>query len=498
MLKHLRKKGVSKKILWVVAFVIVISFGFFGTANYLRNDQLSGAYAGSIFGQKIPLKDFQENYHHARNQALLQYGENFNKVSQFLNLEAETWDRLILFKEAQRRHIKVSNKEVVAAIENYPVFQRNGKFDSLLYNDILRYAFQTKPRDFEEGMRGTLMFNKIYLQEVGEVQISDEELKETYRKQNEKVQISYALVPFEDFKKDVNVSQEEARQYYETYKNALLLPPRVNVEFIKFAYPENATPEAKDALEKTVQEAAQVLAQNPDLKGVAQKYKQELKESGLFSEEQPNLNLGWSYEVLKKTFELEPGILSDAIETEEGYYILRVKEKKNSQIPEFAEAREKITEVLKNQKAQEAARAKAQEYAEEIKKQASGDPDKKFADLVQAFNLTVRETPSFNRGQYLPAIGISKEFQDAAFSLNEQSPISSAVEIAKGYAVLHLDSGIPIDEAQYEKDKEKFRSAFLIEKTNEKFNELMIRLRLKSNLQDNISRPQGNAASQNR
>ena len=57
MLKHLRKKGVSKKILWVVAFVIVISFSFFGTASYLNRGALSHNYAGILFGQKIPLKD---------------------------------------------------------------------------------------------------------------------------------------------------------------------------------------------------------------------------------------------------------------------------------------------------------------------------------------------------------------------------------------------------------------------------------------------------------
>jgi len=51
MLKQLRQKGVAKKIIWFIAIIIIISFGFFGTASLLSNQNNTG-YAGKIFGKK--------------------------------------------------------------------------------------------------------------------------------------------------------------------------------------------------------------------------------------------------------------------------------------------------------------------------------------------------------------------------------------------------------------------------------------------------------------
>ena len=51
MLKALRKKGVAKKIIWIVAIVIILCFGF-GTASMLSNSRPE-SYAGKIAGKKI-------------------------------------------------------------------------------------------------------------------------------------------------------------------------------------------------------------------------------------------------------------------------------------------------------------------------------------------------------------------------------------------------------------------------------------------------------------
>ena len=79
MLKTLRKKGVAKKILWVIAFVIVITFGFFGTANYLSNQKVT-PYAGKIFNRTISFDEFNKSLQHAHLQAIMRLGDNFNKL----------------------------------------------------------------------------------------------------------------------------------------------------------------------------------------------------------------------------------------------------------------------------------------------------------------------------------------------------------------------------------------------------------------------------------
>src|SRR3989338_3530508 len=102
MLKLLRKKGFAKKVLWFIAIVIILSFGFFGTA-YLLTDNKPVDYAGTIFGKKVSAEDFGKAYQAVYVQALIRFGGPFSELSRFLHLGADPWARLILLREAAKR-----------------------------------------------------------------------------------------------------------------------------------------------------------------------------------------------------------------------------------------------------------------------------------------------------------------------------------------------------------------------------------------------------------
>ena len=160
MLEVLRKKGVNKTILWIIAIVIILSFGVFGTAYRLDNTVNS---AGTMYGHSVSIKDFQQAYLDARDQAIRLYGDEFFKNGNKLDLEQETWDRLILLKEAQKRDIQASDQEVVAFIATIPFFQRSGQFDQTLYEDIVQNpsVFDRSTHDFEEGVRKQIIIKKL-------------------------------------------------------------------------------------------------------------------------------------------------------------------------------------------------------------------------------------------------------------------------------------------------------------------------------------------------
>ena len=79
MLKILRKKGVMKKLLWLVAGVIIIVFGFLGE-SYLLNDPSRSDVTGRIFGKKVNREEFQRTFKNTQIQAMMQYGDNFSKI----------------------------------------------------------------------------------------------------------------------------------------------------------------------------------------------------------------------------------------------------------------------------------------------------------------------------------------------------------------------------------------------------------------------------------
>ncbi|MBI5416320.1 MAG: peptidylprolyl isomerase [Candidatus Omnitrophica bacterium] len=506
MLKLLRKKGIAKKILWVVAVIIVLSFGFFGRA-YLLVDKQQADDAGKIFGKKIPLDEFKKAYGAVRLQALIRFGDKFNDIARFLNLEAEAWDRLVLLREVHRRGIQVKDEEVVRTISQYAFFQRDGRFDPLLYKDILRYAFRVSAREFEENTRDNLKFAKLLEQETAKATVSDEEIKDAFKRENEKVQVSYILVTPDQFKNEVSSREDEAKNYYAQNKNAFLVPPTVNVEYISldFPAPEPVKEETKDApapattaedLKKPVKEKAdkifQELLVDPDLQKIAPQYNVEVKTSGFFSQEEPNLSLGWSYELLNNIFQMAENSVNEPFETPRGVLIAKIKEKKESYVPEYAQVADKVKEAVLKGKAKEIARKKTEEYLAQIKEEFGKTNLQDFAQTGKDLGLEIHQTPVFGRGEYLPVVGIAKDFQEAAFALTQENNLSGVVETEVGYSVLHRDSYVPADEKQFEERKGKLAESLLTNRRTETFNDFLNNLRLKANITSNIPRQEIN------
>lgn len=504
MLKSLRKKGVAKKVIWVIAVVIIISFGFFGTAYLLTGSGRAG-YAGKIFGKKISLEDFNKAYQNTRIEAVRQYGNNLSKVAPLLNLDAQTWDRLILLHEARKRRIRVSDAEVVRAIREDKSFERNGKFDVLLYNAILR-NLRIRPRDYEENVRDNLKISELYRQATAAVTLSEDDLFKEYQNRNEKVQVSYVFVPPEPFQENVSVDASRIERYYQDHQSEFLKPPTVNVQYITFAFPEpeaaaeNPQTEAhpqedreaalekeKDIVREKADKVFQELLVNPDMAKIARQNNLAVKTTGFFSMEQPNLTLGWSYELLDKIFRMDEGEVNEPLETPGGLSIIQVKEKRGSYIPEFPEVRDEAREAVIKEEARKIAAEKTGEYLEAVREELGKSKLRDFPKAAKTLGLEIHQTPVFNRGQYLPQIGISKEFQEAAFALTEQDDISGVVETDKGYCILHLDTYIPVDTGEYEKAKEELARTLMAEKHSAAFGDFVAQLRLRANLIDHIA-----------
>jgi len=487
MLKFLRKKGVAKKILWVIAIVIIISFGIFGTANYLTNSAPVG-HAGKIFSKAVSFDEFATSLTHTRAQAIMNYGDNYQKISQFLNLESEAWDRIILIHEAQKRKIRISDDDVVNTVEKLGYFQENGQFQSRLYERIVRYVFQCTPRDFEESVRESMMFTKLFEQETASVTLPEEEVRNEYKKKNEKVKVDYVVLNPEDYTTEVTFNDMEAMAYYEEHKGNFFVPPMINLQYLHLPFPEEN--ERGDFPEVTAQadKIAEDIKNNLNLNEIAQNHSLKIEESGFFSFEQPNMNIGWSFDLLSKALELKINQITEPIKTSKGYYVLKLINKKESSIPDFKDIRPKVEEAFKLSKAQEVTQKKAEDFLNKIKDSMTNNPANDFRTIAESFGLKVEETQAFSHGEYLSAIGVAEEFQNAAFALDNQIKMSKVVKIAKGYAFMYLKEFTPINEEQFNKEKDEFAKNLLTKKKGEAFSTFIKDLRTKADLVDNISK----------
>ncbi len=470
MLKQLRNKKTAKKIWIVLAIIIVPAFVLWGLGGALRSRQES-AFAGKIFGKSVSLSDFSDAMQAVKNQAIIQYGEEeFMKNQKALNLQALAWERLILLYEAKKRKIRASDQEVITLIEKYPFFQRRGQFDQRLYSEMLQFVFRTQPRAFEEETRQNIIVAKLYKAITDKTSVSAEEIKEGYRKANEEISIDYIAAVPAAFKKEIAPSAQEVRDYFDQNSFEFKEPLSFNIEYLTL----NSEDKVKIALQR--------LAKEQDLTKVAKELGGEAKETGFFKQTDPIPGLGWAPEVMNILSKLMVGQFSPPVRTDEDYYILKLKERKEPYIPDFATIQDKVKETWIKKKAEEMALKKIEDCLKALQAAASansGSAD--FAKFAKEFSLKSDSTEKFKFGSYIEGIGASDNFWTQADQLKDDE-ISGIIKMPSGFYIIKLNSKSPIDEEKFAAEKEEFSQELLTRKRQEYFLKFVRELKRKSQL----------------
>ncbi|MCM8783874.1 MAG: SurA N-terminal domain-containing protein [Candidatus Omnitrophica bacterium] len=535
MLKAMRKKENVKAVMWILAIILIPAFVLWGGGAMLR--ERAQGQAGKVFNRKISLEKYLESWEAVRNQAILIYGKLFDQIAQYLDLDSQAWDRLMLLEEAKRQKIKVKDEELIERLRNLPLFQKDGKFDPQIYEWVLKYYLRTNPLRFEEEMRASLKISKLVEKIYNEVKLSEEELKEEYVKENEKAKFSYFIIETKDFlekveikdekelldyytlnkdflrkpetvkveyifidplmlEKEINISEEEIKEYFESHKEEFALPPTPqSQQETPQAVPEPVlTEETKgkiktrltsqrvmDKVEEIRNELIGKLTPQANLEELAKKYGVLFKVTDYFSLDTVLPEIGFNLKFYNYAFRLKPGEISDPIEIKNGYLFLKVKEKKPPYVPEFNEVKDKVEELLKKEKANLMAKEKAEKVLEELK-------TRNWDEVAKELNLTPVSTELITRTSYIPGIGKSEEFTETGFSLNPNQVATSIVKTERGFVILRLEEKISVKEEDFEKDKEAFREKTLSKKQQEHFEIWFKDLKRRANLQSNIDK----------
>jgi len=488
MLQFLRRKGTIKKIMWALAAIIVPAFVLWGAGSSIRS---GGApkYAGRIFGKKVSFSQYQASLRAFRNQALLIYGEEFSRVAEFLDLEKEAWVRLILLYQAKKEKIKVSNKEVIAFIQNLPLFQKGDLFDQGRYSTLLDYAFRVSPREFEEEIREALMIEELKNKVIGKISLTDEEIENVYKNENEKASVSYVLIGPEKFQDQIHLSHEELEDYHIIHRSEFKKPEQVNVQYISLYFNEEEPlqDELKVALEDKIWQISDDIQDGVvSFEEAAKKYEVQVKETGFFAPQEAIGDIGLSYEFLNAAFSLKVGQVSKVIETSKGYLIIKVQEKKEAYLAELEEIKDKVEQALIEQRSKALAKDEAKNVLFQVKKMID-EENLSFSKAVEKLNLTVQETEEFTRSGYISGIGQAPGFNQAAFGL-ESGEMSEVIAVAGGYCILSLKGITPIEEEKFIEEREDFTKALLVRKKDIYYRIWLGKLEKQAKLINNIAK----------
>ncbi|PJC75751.1 MAG: peptidyl-prolyl cis-trans isomerase, partial [Syntrophobacterales bacterium CG_4_8_14_3_um_filter_49_14] len=199
MLELMRKHARNWLMKVILGIIIIVFIFYFGTMGGRQKAET----IATIDGKTIAIVDFQREYENLIDFYRRRYGEMLtDDLLKKLNLKQQAFDNLIhqaiILHQANKLKLEVTTSEVTASILSLPAFQRNGVFDDRIYRQMLRSNKMT-PEEFEERQKKLLTIAKVENLIFDAVQISDQEVYDLYRFQNEKININFLQFPPKDF-----------------------------------------------------------------------------------------------------------------------------------------------------------------------------------------------------------------------------------------------------------------------------------------------------------
>jgi peptidyl-prolyl cis-trans isomerase D len=168
------------------------------------------------------------------------------------------------------------------------------------------------------------------------------------------------------------------------------------------------------------------------------------------------LELGNSSEVKEAIFRLREGEVSQPIGTDRGYVVLSLKQILPAHQGTLEEVRDKIIASLKQEKAVELARNKAEELSKRVK---AGE---KFETAAKALGLDAKTSDDFSRAGSIPGVGSGKQL-GAAFNM-KVGEVSAPAPIGTNWLVYRIQSKTEPNMADFDKQKKELTDQVLNEK----------------------------------
>ena len=193
-----------RTFLWciVIAFVIGVFLWNFSTRRLIDS-------VLQVNGTKISYSSFLETLNRRIRTWYDENPEGELNDAREKEIKSEVLNYLIqeelLHQEAKSYGIYVSQSEVINTIRSLPQFQRDGKFQPDLYFYILRNYFRIEPAAYEAQIKTAIMHQKLRNLILSSVKVTDQEVKDEYKRRKVKEKE-------EDFKE--NFLQEKKILFY--------------------------------------------------------------------------------------------------------------------------------------------------------------------------------------------------------------------------------------------------------------------------------------------
>jgi peptidyl-prolyl cis-trans isomerase D len=388
MLQAMRDK-VMGVLGWIVIGLIIITFALFGLGSYIQDK--SQVFAAKVNDVEITPRELQMAYQQQRAQMEQMLGDAYDPAllnDKLLRQRAldSLIDRQLVFQASQDAGMAVSDQLLAAHIQSAPVFQEDGGFSEQRYQRLL-YQQGQSPASFEYDTRRGLQMEQLLNGLSRSAFVTDSEVEQAYRLQEQTRDFSYWIIAAQPFEATVEISEQQIEEYYQQHAGEFVVPERVRVAYLRLSGEELADAvevdeselqaqyqARKDALKTQEQRrASHILVQvaaDADQEALdaarnkAQELLDQIRAGADFAELAANNSddpgsaaqggdLGFfakgvmAPEFEASAFALQPGEVSDLVQTQFGFHIIKLIEVRAGEVPAFEAVRDEILAELR-------------------------------------------------------------------------------------------------------------------------------------------------------
>ncbi len=447
MLQKIRDRATGP-LAWFIVGIICIPFAFFGIEAF-RSDGGTRNVA-KVEGQEISEAALQQRYQQRYQQLQQMLGESFRpdmidpdmlreSVLQGMIQEAVTDAYL------SENDYRVADETVLATIRGEEAFQQNGHFSPSLYRDTLARQGMNAVQ-YEDRVRTFLTDQQLRQAVTNSVIVTDAELASEWAIDRQQRRFTHRIYSAQAVRASIDIEDAAVEERYEERKANLIAPERVRVSYVELDQEAikqevEVAPEAlqalyddqKDTRFKVAEErkarhilvrssednarakidaAAERLAAGEDFAEVAKDVSQDP------GSKNKGGDLGWvTTGMMVAPFEdalftLEPGVVSEPVETQFGWHLIEVQDIRPERVRAFDEP--EVQTELDDMYREREARAKFDALADRLE-QISFENPASLDPVSEQLGLEIKTSEWMTRDGGA-GIGSSDAVVAAAFS----------------------------------------------------------------------------------
>ncbi|HES59753.1 MAG TPA: hypothetical protein ENO18_04905, partial [Caldithrix sp.] len=376
--------------------------------------------------------------------------------------------RTLFEEEMDKLNITVSDSEIVYQIYNYPledfkrapVFQTDGIFDIQKYRAALGDP-NIPWMQVEEIYRQQIPFIKLQNIISNTVRVTEQEVLDAFNRDNIKVKVEYLGITASLFNKsDEEVTDSEVKDFYNEHKDDYKQNEKRELSYVLF--PVQTTAEDTNRIFSDFDEIKKRLASGENFNDLALIFSMDPS----VQSNQGDLGYFEKGDMTKRfsdaAFAAKAGEVVGPIETEFGWHLINVEDKKVEDGKEKVKASHILIKVMPSRTTEDNQEYNASMFSEEAKE--SG-----FAAMAERDTMTVEKTGLFEEGSgFVPGIiGRNPAIVNFAFA-SKLNDVSGVYRIDQGYIVLAVSQIQPEGYQDIESVRNRIEGRIRLEKAKER------------------------------